>query len=195
MTKIKGENVPLVAGSVTSGPSVAAFVKQAREIELKSLLIADGLGWTGEWYELAGDASDYVLDQIPQWTTGEAKAFVAEFEGKFDLTPSPSAAGIVWDMANWFIQVCKATLQEYGELNSESLSEYAFDYVLTGKDTYKNGILMKEYKYTPETFPDPVVGEDYYIFPVLQYFGGEGKMVWPDAWQEDELVIPPWVKE
>ena len=55
------------------------------------------------------------------------------------------------------------------------------DQILTGQFTYTNGILMKEYKYTAASAPDPVVGEQYYVFPVLQYNKGNGLVVWPAA--------------
>ncbi|MFN8455213.1 MAG: hypothetical protein U0401_11200 [Anaerolineae bacterium] len=50
---------------------------------------------------------------------------------------------------------------------------------------------MKEYKYTPETAPDPVVGEGFYTFPVLQYTDGEGKVIWPDVWKVSDLQFKP----
>jgi len=50
---------------------------------------------------------------------------------------------------------------------------------------------MKEYKDTPETIPDPVVGQGYYIFPVLQYFDGVGKVIFPPEWAEQPLKPKP----
>jgi branched-chain amino acid transport system substrate-binding protein len=44
---------------------MSAFIKQADEVGLKSLIIADGLGWVGEWYNLTGKSSNFVMDQIP----------------------------------------------------------------------------------------------------------------------------------
>ena len=41
---------------------ISAFIKQAREVGLRSLIVADGLGWVGEWYELTGNASNGVID-------------------------------------------------------------------------------------------------------------------------------------
>ena len=38
---------------------------------------------------------------------------------------------------------------------------------------------MPEYQYTKDTIPDPVVGAGKYMFPVLQYFDGESKIVFP----------------
>jgi branched-chain amino acid transport system substrate-binding protein len=50
--------------------------------------------------------------------------------------------------------------------------------------------MMETYVYTPETAPDPVVGEGYYTFPVLQYFDGEGKIIFPTAWAEQPFTPP-----
>jgi branched-chain amino acid transport system substrate-binding protein len=50
---------------------------------------------------------------------------------------------------------------------------------------------MEEYKFTPETVPDMVVGKGYFIFPVLQYSNGEGKIIFPPEWAEKELEAKP----
>ena len=194
LKRMKDAGVVLLAGTTTFPHAGSALIKQAREIGLKSLIISDGLGWIGEWYKLTGDASDYVLDQIPQWTTDEAKEFAKEFEERWGITPSPSAAGLAYDNANFFIKVCERTLEKYGELNSETLYKVAVEEVETGKLTYTDGIIMEEYKFTPETMPDPVVGKGYYIFPVIQYFGGKGRIIWPEEWKEADLEIPPSMK-
>jgi len=47
--------------------------------------------------------------------------------------------------------------------------------------------VMKEYKYTADTIPDMVVGKGEYIFPVLQYFGGQGKIIYPPDWAVQKL--------
>ena len=60
----------LVLSSVVT-PVSSAAIKQADQVGLKSLIIADGLGWAGNWYELTGKASNYVLDQIPQLAIGQ----------------------------------------------------------------------------------------------------------------------------
>ena len=38
---------------------------------------------------------------------------------------------------------------------------------------------MNEYRYNKDTHPDPVVARDGYFFPVIQYKGGVGKIVYP----------------
>ncbi len=73
ISKLKAANPAAVYICTSAAPTIAAFVKQAREVGLPSLVIAHGLGWIGEWYQLTGNASDYVLDEIPQWTTRQGE--------------------------------------------------------------------------------------------------------------------------
>ena len=191
LTKMMDADVRLIAGTANS-PSPEALVKQAHDTELPALVILDGLGWIGEWYEMTGDASDYAIDQIPQWPTEESAAFRDRFDEKYGFAPSPSAAGQAFDVTNYFIEILKKTLEEHGELTSATIHQTGMDYVYTGKLPYK-GVIHEEWVYTPETWPDPVVGEGKFIFPVIQYFGGEGVIVWPDAWKQADLAIPDWV--
>jgi len=194
ISKLKKADVSLVVGSMSDPPSVSSFIKQTKEVGLQSLVISDGLGWVGEWYSLTGDSSNYVLDQIPQWTSPEAKKFRDDFTAKYGFEPGASSAGMCYDWANYFIKVMQTTLDTYGSLTTENFAKCAFEKVMTGELTYTDGILMKEYKYTPESFPDMVVGQDAYIFPVIQYFDGKGKIVWPEAWKEADLAIPDSMK-
>jgi branched-chain amino acid transport system substrate-binding protein len=187
LNKFVDLNPALVAGTSTAAPTMSAFIKQADEVGLESLIIADGLGWFGNWYELTGDSSNYVLDQIPGFATEEGKAFAEEFEARWGFPPSPSAAGLAYDGSNFFIAMAKAVIDESGELTSETIYNFVKDKIWTGEWTYTDGIVMSEYKYMPDTVPDPVVGKGYYIFPVLQYFDGEGKVVYPPDWAVQEL--------
>jgi len=191
LTRYKDEAVPVLVVTSTIPPSLSAFIKQADEVGLKSLIIADGLGWVGEWYELTGTSSDYVLDEIPQWTTDEAKKFAADFEKKWGITPSPSAAGLTYDYANFFIKILQTTLQDYGELTSETIYKTGKEKVWTGQLTYTDGIVMSEYKYSEDTIPDMVVGKGYFIFPVLQYHGGESTVIWPYEWKTGSIEAKP----
>ena len=190
LTKLQKLNASVVVGSMSDPPSVSSFIKQSREIGLNSMIISDGLGWVGEWYDLTGNSSDFVLDQIPQWTTTEAKKFRDDFNAKYGFEPGASSGGLMYDQARFLIKIMQETLSDYGELTQENFAKIAEEKVMTGKLSYTGGIFMKEYKYTPETFPDPVVGEDYYIFPVIQYFNGEGKIIWPSNWKEADMQIP-----
>jgi branched-chain amino acid transport system substrate-binding protein len=191
LNKFVDLNPALVAGTSTAAPAMSAFVKQADEVGLKSLLIADGLGWFGEWYDLTGSSSNYVIDQIPGWATAEGQAFAERFEAEQGFPPSPSAGGLSYDGSNFFISVAKAVYREAGELTSDAIYNFVKDNVWTGDWAYTEGIVMNRYEYRPDTIPDPVVGKGYYIFPVLQYFDGEGKIIYPPEWAVQELQPKP----
>jgi branched-chain amino acid transport system substrate-binding protein len=191
LNKFKGLDPAVIAGTSTAPPSLSAFIKQADEVGLKSLIIADGLGWVGDWYKLTGSSSDYVLDQIPGWATDAGKAFATEFKAKNGFEPSPSAAGLAYDGTNFFLAVAQAVYDKNGELTSEGIYNFVKDNVWTGKWTYTKGIVMSEYKYMADTIPDPVVGKGEYIFPVLQYSSGVGKIVFPPDWAEQKLQPKP----
>ena len=191
LNEFKAKEVALVAVTTTALPSFAAFINQADEVGLESLIVADGLGWSGEWYHMTGGSSNYVIDQIPGWATAEGQAFAEDFEARWNVAPSSSAAGLAYDGANMFIQIAEQALAEHGELSSETVYEWARENLQKGKWSYTDGIVMEEYKYTVETMPDPVVGAGYYMFPVRQYFDGEGKVVYPPEWAVQPLEAKP----
>ena len=78
LTKVKGMNPAIFAGTGSAAPLYSALIKQADEVGLESMIVADGLGWVGEWYDLTGDSSNYVIDQIPEWATAEGLKPLAE---------------------------------------------------------------------------------------------------------------------
>lgn len=191
LNKFKDEGVALIAGTSTAAPSLTAFIKQADEVGLESLIIADGLGWVGEWYDMTGSASNYVVDQIPGWATEAGKQFAVDFEEKSGLAPSPSSGGLSYDGMNFFIKVLQTTYEDTGELSSEAVFQTVQDKVWTGEMVFTaddGAIVMNEYNFS--TPPDPVIGGDYYTFPVLQYMDGEGLVVWPESIATDELQVP-----
>jgi hypothetical protein len=96
-----------------------------------------------------------------------------------------------YDGTKFFLAVAQDAYDEYGELNSEVIYNFVKDNVWTGEWTFTDGILMEEYKTTPSTKPDPVVGKGYYIFPVIQYLNGDGKTIFPPEWAELDLQLKP----
>lgn len=194
LTKIKSLNAPLMAGTMDDAAGFPAMIKQAREVGIESLIIADGLGWVGEWYNMTGEAADFVIDQIPGWTTPEAIAFRDEFTARWGIEPSPSSAGLAYDETNFFIKVLQQTCSDKGDLSSELIFQTGQEKMWTGQLTYTDGILMSEYKFSPDTLPDMMVGKGAFVFPVIQYFGGVGKTVWPDEIKEQEVQIPEYAK-
>lgn len=194
LTKIKSMNAPLMAGTMDDAAGFPAMIKQAREVGIESLIIADGLGWVGEWYNMTGPAADYVIDQIPGWTTPEAVAFRDEFTERWGIEPSPSSAGLAYDETNFFIKVLQTTCQDKGELSSDAIFQTGKDKMWTTQLTHTDGILMSEYKFTADSLPDMVVGKGAFVFPVIQYFEGVGKTVWPDEIKEQDVQIPEYAK-
>ena len=190
LAKMRSSGAHVVAGSATTTPSVAALIKQSQEVNLTALMICDGLGYIGDWYDLTGDASDFILDSVPVFATPESKAFADRFRAKYNLEPSAACAGQQYDFTRFFIKVGEATIAEYGELTRESLYRFAREKLWTGQFTFTDGIIMDEIKYDANSIPDPVVGEGYYIFPVVQYFGGEPHAIWPHSQKEADLRLP-----
>jgi len=194
LTKYKTSGADVVLVTATAAAGISAFTKQFKEVGLEALLIGHGLGWIGEWYELTGDAADYALDQIPQLASPKSKAWATEFEKRWGFKPSPSAAGLAYDWANFLIKIMEATIEEYGEMTSETLYKFGREKLWTGQFTYSEGIIMPRYRFTMDSIPDPVVDKEDFLFPVIQYFGGAGVILWPFDWKEADLKMPPWVK-
>jgi branched-chain amino acid transport system substrate-binding protein len=188
--KYKKEKVAVLAGTSTAAPTMTAFVKQAGEVGLKSVIIADGLGWMGDWYKMAGPASNGVLDMIPQLTTPEAQQWAKDIKAKYGFNPSPSAGGLCYDGTNMFIKILKTTLEKHGKLDKVTIHKTFVEDVQTGKLTFgkaDGALIMNEYRYNADTAPDPVVAKDGYYFPVIQYTNGKGEIVFPDDWKVKEF--------
>jgi len=194
LTKMKSLDVSLVAGTISSPPSIAAFIKQAREVNLNALMICDALGETADFYSLTGDASDFILDNRPVFATEKAQKFAADFKAKYGYEPSPAAGGQVYDYTRFFIKVANECLAEYGNLDKETLYKFAQEKLMTGQISFTDGVVMDEYKYDAESSPDPMVGEGKYIFPVVQYFDGKATVVWPASQKTADIQIPDYAK-
>jgi len=194
LNKIRSLDVSLLVGTIADGPSGAAFVKQAREVNIPAIIVQDGLGWQAEWYDLTGDASNYILDQIPIYTSEQSIRFIEEYREMFGMDPSPSSSGMAYDYARFFIKVLETALELHGEITTETLTKVAVEQVKTGNLYFADGVVHKKLMYTPESIPDMVIGEDYYMFPVIQYMDGEMFAVWPDAAKQMDLRIPDFAR-
>ena len=54
---------------------------------------------------------------------------------------------------------------------------------------FTNSILQDKIVYQEGSL-DPVVGQGYYTFCVLQCKDGEANVVWPDSMKETDIVVP-----
>jgi branched-chain amino acid transport system substrate-binding protein len=192
MNKYKSANVAVLAGTHSGTAAISAFIKQAAEVGLKSVICADGLGWVGEWYKLTGKASNYVLDSTPVLVTPASKAWAQEMKQKFGIEPGGQAA-IAYDFDNFLIKILRRSHEKYGVIDKTTLHKINLEEVIPGKLTFtpKDGaIIMKELKYTPETVPDPVFGIDYWYIPIVQYMDGKSSVVFPEDWKMANFQAP-----
>jgi len=193
LNRYRTNQVGIIAGTCQY-PAMGALIKQSKEIGLKALIIADGMGWIGNWYELTGEAGEGVLDMIPQIATPAAKAWSDKFEARAGFKPSPSSGGLAYDAANLMIKVLNRTLEKHGKLDRVSIHEVVKRELLTGQLYYSRAdgaVIMNAYRYTPETVPDMVVGVEGYFFPVLQFDKeGVGHIVYPPDIATRGLMAP-----
>ena len=193
LNKCKKAGVTVLAGSSSGVASVSALIKQTREIGFRGLLIAEGLGWVGGWYKMTGPASNGVLDMQPQFATPAQKAWVTRFKKKYGYDPSPSAAGMAFDYANFFIKIANRAIESHGSLDSETVTKVGRTEVATGKLTYsrEEGALMHaRYGTDAANRPDPKISPEDFFFPVIQYTNGKGTVVYPQEMQQGKFVAP-----
>lgn len=190
MSRYKSDGVPVIAGTSTAAASISAFIKASQDAGLTSLIIADGLGWFGDWYEMTGSASDFVLDSVPGFATQKAKDFAAAYKTKYGKDPSAAASGLTYDWTNFFIKLLQTTLADQGSLTSETIYKTAQEKLWTGQLTYTDGIIMSSYDFSSDSLPDPVVGKGHYIFPVTQYKDGKQTVIWPADQASGTLQMP-----
>ncbi len=194
LSQLKDLAPAVVAGTSTSPPQITSLIKQADEVGLESLIIADGLGWV-DFCGLTGSSANLVMDQIAGWSGEAGFAFAEEFEDRYNLSPSTSSAGLAHDGTLMMLEIMDAVYQEHGELTPELIQQFVEENVWTGNWTLTDGIVMVEYKYTDETTPDPVVGPGFYTFPVLQYEYTDagkcvGKPIFPVEGAVQDLQVP-----
>jgi len=142
---------------------------------------------------MTGKASDGVIDVQAQFGSKAAKEFAKAKKARFGYAPSAPASGLSYDGFNFFVKVLKRTLEKYGKITSEDIHKVIVDEVNTGKLIFTDAdgaILMKEYKYTAETVPDPVVDTEHYFFPVIQYENGKSSIIFPESMKEKAFTPP-----
>lgn len=192
LTKWKKYNPAVVYGSHGFPPVITSLIKQSKEVGLRTPMVCDGLGWTGEWYSLTGSASDYILDMVPQLASENGKKWSVAYEKKFGFKPSPSSGGLAYDSAKLFIKLAERTLEKTGNIESESLKQVAIDELQTGKLTYTSddgAVYVNRYKFTSESIPDPVVSPEDWYLPVVQYKSGKSKIIYPTDWAQQAFHV------
>lgn len=190
ITKLKELNVDIVIHQCAAVAFHAAFLKQARELELNALFIGEGYTWKPQWWETTGEASNYDIDMAPKFATDKAKEFRDKFIARWGTKPAPAPAGLTYDWCKFTI----AVIEKAGTDDPDKLVEVARTL------EFKGGVMMDTYKFYdpggPGVLgpPDPVVGRGYFIFPVLQCYNGDVICIWPPEWKEADFMVPPWLK-
>lgn len=192
VTRIRDMSPAIVVGTIT-GPGVYNFIGQTRdafEDGTQPLIVADGLGWNADWYQVLGDASDGIVDQIPQFATQEAQDFASAYADANDgALPSPSAGGLAHDYFRFALEVLETANDDHGSITRQTVLDVQANQVLAGKMDFTDGVLMSRYVWNGESAPDPVIGGDAFTFPVLQYSAGESRVVWPDTLRTGEAEL------
>ncbi len=175
----------------TAAASISAYVKQINELGLKGVFVSDGLTWIGEWYKLTGRSSNGFLDLNAVWTP-RSEPLRKNIKKNFGFDPTPSACGFGYDAAGIFIKIAKRAIEKHKELTSKTILQVIKDEVMTGKLTYgwdDGAAIMKEYKYTPETYPDPQTDADHWFMPVVQFKSGKQWAVFPESVKMKEFEL------
>jgi branched-chain amino acid transport system substrate-binding protein len=183
ISRYKNMGLPLVLTTQTAAASISAFVKQVTEIGLKGMFVSDGLTWIGEWYELTGRDSNGFIDLNVVWTP-RSMPLKENIKKNFGFEATPSACGLAYDAAGLFIKASERAIEKYGKLDKDTLFGVFKEEVMTGKLTYSwddGAVIMKEYKFTRETYPDPVTDTEHWFMPVVQFKDGEQRIVFPES--------------
>jgi branched-chain amino acid transport system substrate-binding protein len=183
LSRYRKLGVPIVLTTQTAAASISAFVKQTTEVGLKGMFVADGLTWIGEWYKLTGRDANGFLDLNVVWTE-RSLPLKEKIKKNFGFDATPSACGLAYDAAGLFIKIAKRAIAKHGELTNETLLRVMKDEVMVGKLTYgwdDGAAIMKEYKFTKESYPDPVTDTEHWFMPVVQFKDGEQRIVFPES--------------
>ncbi len=192
LSRLKSQNVRLLAGT-TQYPAMGALVKQIKELQMDTVVIADGIGWVGNWHELTGPLGDGMLDMIPQLATPEAKEWAEKFEKEFGNKPG-ATGGLAYDLTRYGIKIFDRALEKYGTLDSETIQKIVMEEVHTGQLQFTQkedgAVVNSAYKFSPESVPDMIVGTDAWFLPVLQYNAdGTFNIVYPKEIATGEFKV------
>lgn len=188
LIKYRARNVSLVAMTFTGSVSASNFVKQFASQRLKALLVGHGLGWFGEWYELTGKASNYVIAaDSPRAITDDQKAWIAEYKEKFGVEPSLANAGLPYDYMRAAIRV----INETGNLDFEALRKTILDKPYDGVWQY--------YRFAKEPGPNAMAYNEVeagdfkkgFFFPLVQLMDGQAIIIAPEEYATGKFQPPP----
>jgi len=191
LTKYKAQEVSLVGMTSTGNVSASNFVKQFRQQNVPALLLAHGLGWFSEWYELTGEASDYALAiDSPHIIAPSQSDWVERYKQEFGVDPGIAASGITYD----YMRMALKVLNKAGTLDFDTLIETIYDTPYEG--VWNKYIFPREANELALAPNEAQVGPfmEGFFFPMVQLLGGEAHVIWPLEHAKAEFQAPPWLK-
>lgn len=177
LAKYKAQDVSVVGMTVTGNVSASNFVKQFHQQQLAALLIGHGLTWFSEWYELTGEASDYVVTMdSPRVIAPYQQEWVDRYKERYGEEPSLAPAG---QQGYDYMMTGLEVLKQAGSLEKAALIEAA-------RNVDHQGVFQRinfaEKAGERALCPGEVmVGgfEEGFFFPLVQLMDGQAKILWP----------------
>jgi branched-chain amino acid transport system substrate-binding protein len=191
LTKYKAQQVSLVGMTSTGNVSASNFVKQFRQQNVEALLLAHGLSWFSEWYELTGEASNYALAiDSPHVIAPAQEEWVARYRDKFGIEPSIAASGVTYD----YIRMALKVLNKAGTLDFDTLVEAIYDTPYEG--VWNKYVFPREPNEFAMAQNEVQVGSfmEGFFFPTVQLMDGKAHVIWPLEHAKAEFQVPPWLK-
>ena len=188
LSKIKASGATVVAGTINTPASAAAFLKQAKEIGLKAKIICHSLNENADWYKLCGEAAEGVFDMVPTYVDNRGADFEARWKEKMDYDASISCESVAYDCACCFTAMLKDCYDKYGVLDSETIYKFGCEEVQTGNWVFDDSIEQAAYKWEPGRL-SPVVGEDAFYNSLGQVKNGKFVTVWPASRATEEATF------
>ena len=187
LAKYKAKGASLVAYSLSANLSSSGFVKQYGAAEYEGLLVADGLGWYPDWYELAGDASNYVVSADSQYIITEKQGdWAKRYEAIYGHAPGLSPAGSSYDYVVMLVKgLNKAGTLKFDPLSDTLLNlehEGVWHYYSFAKKAGDRAISPYEAQAGPFM--------QGYFQPMVQRMNGKEFVVWPLEYAQKEFEAP-----
>ena len=146
------------------------------------------MGWFPEWYEGVGEAANYAVSMdSPRPLTDTQNEWLARYKERFGHDASPASAGHAYD----YTRMLAKGLAAAGTLDTKKLSDTLLNEEYTGiwhhyafaKEAGDNAMAPYEVKTGPF-----MKG---FAFPMVQYYKGESKVIFPEEFKEADFRAPP----
>ncbi len=169
IARAKDANASIIIGSHGDAETAQLVIGAAQELP-NAFVVAEGLDW-GDFLQTAGNARLGVLDSgsAPFRDTDAARSFREKIHAITGKEAASSSAGFAYDYARFTIKILERALEKHGELTRETVADIYIHEVQTGALKFDDGVVMKQYGFGEESWPEVHYSTDTYFFPVLQY--------------------------